>query len=298
MLYQVFGLVVNSCIELPELNITQGNPDVVIEFGKLDRVDSLAPKGAIRYTVDKDLLRLQLESIGMFYVENGNRIIIDLDEGVSPESIKSVLLGSIFSALLTQRHIIQLHASAIMHPRGSVLFAGESGVGKSTLATGMMNRGYAVLSDDVSAIDFDNAGHPWAIPSYPQMKLWRESIDLFNLDFDSLRKINNRYEKRALPLDGSGFYNEKLPIHKVYFLDTHDGELIKIDQLNSAEAFVRLRKCIFRMQFHQNSELLKSFFQSATKLLDSVPIRILSRPKKGLDDFDKYLDIIQADLDN
>lgn len=297
MIYRAFGLNIASCIEFPELNQVQGIPDIFIEFGSLVKIDPLAPERAIRYAVDKKRFRMQLESIGMFGVDEGKRITIDLEDGVQPDSIRTVLLGSVFSALLTQRRVIQLHASAISHPKGCILFAGESGMGKSTLVTGLMNRGYVVLSDDVSAVDINDKGKPMLVPSYPQIKLWKESIDHFNLDLDSLKRINNRYEKRAVVVDKQKFHEHPLPIHKIYFLDVHENPVPEINPTEPAQAFVTLRKCIFRMQFLQNPDLLKSFFINATNLLDVVPTRQLLRPRSGLDRFEEFLDFVEADFE-
>ncbi|MBO6494042.1 MAG: hypothetical protein JJ978_00620 [Roseivirga sp.] len=297
MLYRAFGLNIESCIEFPELKTTQGDPDLFIKFGSLSKIDPDAPKGAIRYSVNEKRFRLQLESIGVFGVDHGQYITIDIENGVHPSSVTTVLLGSVFSALLTQRKIIQLHASAIKHPKGCVLFAGESGAGKSTLATGLMNRGYSILSDDVSAIDINDEGKPILIPSYPQMKLWKESVDHFNLDFDALKKIDHKYEKRALIVDKGNFYDQVMPVHRIYFLSTNEDIMPKITCIDSIEAFVVLRKCIFRMPFLQNPQLLKAFFVKATNLLDIVQTRKLIRPNAGLDQFEQFLDLIEADLE-
>ncbi|MGC4024061.1 MAG: hypothetical protein QM744_02135 [Mesorhizobium sp.] len=47
----------------------------------------------------------------------------------------------------------------------------DKGTGKSTTAATLVSKGHALLSDDLVAIEFDGAGQPFIIPSFPRLKL-------------------------------------------------------------------------------------------------------------------------------
>ena len=71
------------------------------------------------------------------------------------------------AALLQQRGVMTLHASAIETQAGAVLFAGPSGIGKSSLAAALVERGNTMLADDVTGVVLDAAGRPVALSAFP-----------------------------------------------------------------------------------------------------------------------------------
>jgi hypothetical protein len=83
----------------------------------------------------------------------------------------SLLLGPGLPLLLFAGGVLCLHASAVAHQDGAVLFLGDSGRGKSTLAARL---GANRLADDIvpcAAVD----GIPQALPRFPQLKLpWQD----------------------------------------------------------------------------------------------------------------------------
>jgi len=56
----------------------------------------------------------------------------------------------------------------------AILFAGDSGTGKSTLATVLQSRVYKVLSDDICAVHSFSGSPPVLYPGLPELKLWSD----------------------------------------------------------------------------------------------------------------------------
>jgi hypothetical protein len=72
-----------------------------------------------------------------------------------------------------------LHASAVRTPRGVVAFCGDSGAGKSTIATGLSRRGYPVWADDALLLEVGARIGAIALPFV--VRLRREPAEFFGL---------------------------------------------------------------------------------------------------------------------
>jgi hypothetical protein len=83
----------------------------------------------------------------------------------------SLLVGPALPLLLFARGVLCLLASAVAHAGGAVLFLGDSGRGKSTLAARL---GLRRLADDIVPCA-TLGGMPQALPRFPQLKLpWQD----------------------------------------------------------------------------------------------------------------------------
>ena len=115
--YFVFGLHIHSELELPELISDNSDmpADVKITIG--DTPDSLpnAQNQGVTFQIADNELLLGLKGIARYHVKDGNQISISPKENSDEKDIRLFLLGSCFGALLHQRKILALHASAIVH---------------------------------------------------------------------------------------------------------------------------------------------------------------------------------------
>lgn len=117
----------------------------------------------------------QIDDIAEFLISySGEEINIRSDtHGVSKFDIEEALIGPPLLLALAQKDIWCLHASAVSVNNNLVLFAGESGKGKSTLAhfIDQQNKNKIVrLTDDVTPLAIKN-GSIIALPHYPQPKI-------------------------------------------------------------------------------------------------------------------------------
>lgn len=83
---------------------------------------------------------------------------------------QQVLLGRILPNIALERGYEALHASAVESPEGVVAVAAPSGMGKTTLATELMRRGWPLFADDVLVLSAD-AGGLRAHPGTPLMNV-------------------------------------------------------------------------------------------------------------------------------
>jgi len=104
----------------------------------------------------------------------------------------------------------------------AIAFAGESGLGKSTLAAALADRGASVLSDDI--LVFDPSEDPvQAIPGYPRLRLWPDSAAHMFGDPDALPTMSPKWDKRYLALNGKyHFETRPYPLEALYICSPNE----------------------------------------------------------------------------
>ena len=135
----------------------------------------------------------------------------------SKDEVRGYFLSDVLAAVLLQHNVLPLHASAIRTERGALLFTGDAGSGKSTLLGAMLKRGYAMLSDDVTGVVFDDTGRPLALPAYPTLRLRHDSATKAGLWADWAPPQGGTGDRYAFPV--TAFCSEPLPICGIYELN-------------------------------------------------------------------------------
>ena len=136
--YWGFGLKITSEIKFPELLPFEfvNPPDVHISIGTTPAtLNGEDVVNMVQVSISATEYLLNLGNIAKYYAANGNRIIVEPLTGADEKSIRLFLLSNAMVALLHQRNMICLHASAIEYEDGVVLFCGQTGSGKSTLVS-------------------------------------------------------------------------------------------------------------------------------------------------------------------
>ncbi|NJR75120.1 MAG: hypothetical protein HC773_18735, partial [Scytonema sp. CRU_2_7] len=190
--YKAYNLCIASELQLPELIETEGEPDVIVRFGKVDNATAMRHDGGQNFLGETP-------EVAECFIRNGREIIINPVAGVDEALLRTVLLGPILCVLLRQRGLLVLHASCININHKGVAFMGGSGWGKSTLVTAFHTKGYDVLTDDVLPIQI-KTGQPVVFPSYPQFKLWPEAATSLGQNIKTLLPVSQNSLKVAYKL--------------------------------------------------------------------------------------------------
>jgi hypothetical protein len=155
--------------------------------------------------------------------------------GTPENDLRAFLLGICVSALLPQRGMLCIHASAVQTRQGATLFAGEAGAGKSSTLAEFLRRGYAMLSDDMSGVALDEAGRACVLPAFPQVKMWRRAAERLGLAFDEARRVTVNEDKYGISV--GRFAEETVPFAALYWLGLHEAEKVEIAPLAGMEKF-------------------------------------------------------------
>ena len=274
--YLAYGLRIQSSIALPCRSAPPGPaPDVTVRIG--DVRDSLpAPAaGCGPWQAAPGVFRLDVDGVARYLVRAGREIVIEASGG-SESDVRTFLLGSVFGALLQQRGILTLHASAIETDKGAVCFAGRSGAGKSTLLAALLDRGFAMLADDVTGVLLDAKGRPVALRAFPEVRLWPDAVDALGWQDRTRRAARSGLDKQVASVDG--FRSTPLAVRAVATLAPHNRDAIEIETLPRAANFEALVQHTYRRRFLRPMERQREHFQVVTALARHAPVLRVRRP--------------------
>ena len=152
--HRAAGLNVVSEIALTSFpQAESGVADVTIRCGAVPAALDGAQEVHATYQIAGDRLLLHIPGVARFALHAGHEIVVERETGATTGDLSAFIVGTVFGILMHQRARIVLHASVVRTGERAVLFCGPSGAGKSTLAAALALEGYAVLGDDLCAID-------------------------------------------------------------------------------------------------------------------------------------------------
>jgi hypothetical protein len=191
------------------------------------------------------------------------------------EDLATYFLGPVLGFVLRQRHVTCLHASAVELHGHAVLFCGDAGYGKSTMAAALALRGVPVLAEDIAALQL--AGGPiQVLPGYPRVCLWPEAVQHLLGEVEALPKLTSTWEKRYLPLDGAGvkFAAEKKPLGLVYLFGERSPapNAPRIEDLAPRDALLELVQKTYMNRYLDRQRRAEEF-DDLSKVVRHVPVR-------------------------
>jgi hypothetical protein len=288
--YLAYGLSIQATMPLPELvaGETEREQEVSIRFGCVDGLPSeILEKGWGSFSPAPHEDYLFWQGVGSFLVRGGRDIVVDPSPELEENVLRLFILGPVLAVLLHQRGHLLLHASAVAVADEAVLFLGDTGWGKSTMAAALYARGYSLITDDVAALKA-NERCPMLVPGFPQLKLWPEALVSLGEDPETLSRCNPHFEKRARPVT-QDFSLESIPIKRIYVLDK--GDTPKILPLGPQEALGEL----IRHTYGGLDVGSSSHFLRCASIVNQVVMCSLRR-KKSLLQLSNLVRFIEDDL--
>lgn len=293
--YDVFGLRVWSEVLLPDLFEARGEgvADVSIRLAPVDAPAPGAPS-VWGLTGDGGHAVLTIENIARYAIVGGNSIVVDRAEGVAPADLRLFLLGSAFGALFHQRGLLPLHANAIAIGDGAVAFMGRSGAGKSTMAGAFLDRGFALLADDVCVVTQGADERAMAQPGLPRLRLWRDAVEASGRNSADLEVAFVGHEKYVVPTH-AGQAREALPLTRIYLLgELGEGEIgQRIRRLTGVEALQTVMANIYRGHYLPPLGGTERNLRQCVELVRTVPVFQVQR-QWGYDVIAEQMQLIEA----
>ena len=215
--YRAYGLSIHSDLVLPELTPEAAGPvDITIRL-----------RQAADRSQRANAQILDWPDVGTFVIDGTSTIDIEPAPGVSEPLLNLPLLGPVMALLLHLRGLLVLHASGAELDGRAVVFLGAKGIGKSTIAAGLLDEGHRLLADDVLALDFSDPAGPHVVPAFPQVKLVDDAADRMLLaDCVDMPAPVPGFPKRQRRLNNR-FSHARVPVGCIYVLARGDRAAIK-----------------------------------------------------------------------
>lgn len=194
-------------------------------------------------------------------------------------TLEHLLVDQILPRLLAQRGELLIHASALSIAGRHALFLGPGGWGKSTLAGLLQRRGHNVLSDDCVQLRREG-GRFLAIPTYPSLRLYPDSLDAVFPDLAESTPVANYTEKRRVPMTPANDAENGVPVDVLYLLgDPAEADgTIRITPLRPAEICLALIRHSFRLDLSDRAASAKQL-ERCSEIARSVPAFRLDYPR-------------------
>ncbi|MHC4820710.1 MAG: hypothetical protein ACYTDX_03200 [Planctomycetota bacterium] len=184
-LFRAYGLTLAADGDMPELEVVDsGEPDLVFSVADhapepvttddawipLSFSDVEDPWSEMRRRGEDYVVRVG--GLVEFEVSSAtDRVVARPLEPVEDVTLRHLLIDHVLPSVVAHRGGIVLHGSAVAGPGGVLAFVGDSGVGKSTLASALCDRGMPLLADD--ALWIRTAGGVATVEaSYPGLRIW------------------------------------------------------------------------------------------------------------------------------
>ena len=275
--YRAYGLWVRSPVTLPFTPLPTppaGEPDVTVRIGAVpEALPAPAERRPVWEAAPGAFLR-RVPGVARFLVTGGRDVLVE-PRGGSAHQVGLFLAGSMLAVLLQQRGKTPFHAGAVETGAGAVLLTGPSGSGKSSLLAALVERGYAMLADDLTGVELDAGGGPVALSAFPRMKLWADTLDQVDWQGRARGKVCEGMEKYLVPV--GRFRDEPQAVRAVCVLRTHRQEDVEVEVAPAADVFGWLCRSIYRGKYLRGSGRQPAHLRTVAAMASRVPVVVVRR---------------------
>ena len=300
--YQVYGLRLTSNIPLPQLQASTvgegvgenvGEQNVSFEYvpnadgsGLVDSSAQLVKRFPTTLGDDLALYRqaeevvLRWEGRYDFSISSDGRTVrCQSMPGQDVAGVRATLYGAILSYVLHVKGTANLHASAVVTPRGALGFMADPGTGKSTLAAACAKAGQPLLTDDLLALEERPEGFI-AFPGFASVSLSNLSLGALFQNRAAKGPAPTGEGKRRLVVDGrwARFADTPVPLRGLIVLRRGSARApTSMERLPRLEAFRSLldhTNCMSILSI----DLLRRQMKFLARLANEIPVWDLSFP--------------------
>ena len=284
--YRAYGLRIRSAVALPFAPLAENpelpasEPDVTVRLGA---VPETLPGGSVTHSPSSLVWQarpgaflLHGEGVARYLVTGGRDVLIE-PLSADDDTAALCLLNTPFAALLQQRGVTTLHAAAVATASGAVLLMGVSGIGKSSLAAALVERGYPLLTDDLACMVQHAGGRVMVFPTFPSQRLWADSLDAMGWRRRAQSRGRQGQNKYWIPAQRT--CAAPLPAYAAFVLGVNDRRDIVLNPVPSGRAFFRLLDHSYRSKALQAMGQSSTLFHTLVAIARQVPVVRVTRPR-------------------
>lgn len=254
-------------------------PDVTIKLGTVNKDLQGLENGGWYFSKNDKYVAFYIPEIGAYEIIGENTIIVEPEMDAIASEIQLFLLGSAFGFLMHQKGVFPLHGSTVDMGASCITLVGHSGAGKSSLASGFIEHGFRLLSDDVSRIGLIEGIHH-VYPSYPSQKIWKDAVAHMRIEHDPVKRVMNRMDKFYVN-DRNRFSVDAKPIVAVIEIYPSDVTKPILNQLEKRDVLNVLITHSYRQEMMGEHTDLRGHLRFCSELAMRIPVFRLQRPREG-----------------
>lgn len=193
-----------------------------------------------------------------------------------------------------------MHCSAVADEAGAVLICGESGAGKSTVTTALLEDGYRLMADDMAFVQAVPEKGSVAYPAFPWQKLCRNVAMEKGYCLEDLIYINEEKDKFLVPYRGD-FYVDGVPVKQFIMLGVVDGESVLEQAVEGFEKFHVVANNLFLRHLLGKDKYRPDIGQMCLKMAAGIRMNYIGRPNgkdTAAEVVDKVKKILSEDKKN
>ena len=277
-----FGLVFRTPFPCPELFPAPGRaPDVRVAYAPVPAVTRPVFNGTYNQIQFQDgTFTHNKTGVVRTWVRGGAEIRMQRVPYVHDDEVRYTFLTVVMTALLLQRGILPLHASAVSTARGAFLFVGRSGAGKSTLAAEMVRRGYLMQADDIAPIRLGAGAQPEVVAGFPQLKLCLDAAAHLDQPVQGTARVRPKEDKLSV-LKHDRFRQAPSPLLGIVLLEPDARDDIAIRRLSSREKLHTLIEYTFNQSFLDGLNRRSEHFRQVAAVGNAIDAFAVRRPAQG-----------------
>ena len=298
-MYGIFNIALDSDISLPELpEVDMADTVISIHAG----VDAKSipeqpswfhhwetPEGDVSISCAKlsDSYLLRFPDLVDFVISISCGTVTYFPQTEIPaETIRHLLLDQVIPRILGQRGQLILHAAAVVMPDGqAIAFLGDSGRGKSTLASSLHHNGARLITDDCLLLE-EIGGQVVAIPNYYGLRLFNDSATAIFGEQSGDSPVAHYTAKKRLqlpdriePESATGFR-----LIAIFFLTDPDEyiecDFVQINPIKGVEEIMTMIEQAFLLDITDKSLIARQFNVVGRLVSSGIKIYQLEYPRK------------------
>lgn len=252
--------------------------ETAAHYGPVPQVlGGLPVEPGFRIIADGEFLLRCESGYGYHYVP-GAGITIERPDDADPDEETLWLNGSVYAAVACLNGLYPVHASAVADKGQVFAFTGPPGAGKSTMVTGLGQRGLAMFCDDTLLLDLSDPEQVIALPGHKRLKLTDHALAMTGLRPEQPVGADTGKSYVAPP---AGDLREPLPLADLVFLE--EGPSAAWHAIEGAERFVRLADDHYTQALYHEAQRpdRSAMFALRARLAQQVRMARLVRPKSA-----------------
>ena len=210
-----------------------------------------------------DAYRMRFPALADFVIHTAGYVHCTPILGIDEPTIQHLFQTQVAPQALGQQHLPYFHASCVSFNGHALAFLGDSGLGKSTLATYLATHGATLIADDGLALKWENDTY-FALPSYQSLRLWDDSRKaLIPGNTQTLPPVSYTSKARFSSDGLLPFASHPTPLRCAYFLSTEITDVVNITRLSMREAHIAWVRHSPMLDVHDRRRMASQFDQAA-----------------------------------